>query len=106
MILQNVSVAVRLRPLSGKEQLDGCSECIQVLQDNRILAPPDKIFAFDHTFPKIATQHDIFETSVKSILDNFLNGFNATIFAYGQVLALILIDRLAQARHIPWERDK
>ena len=89
MILQNVSVAVRLRPLSGKEQLEGCSECIQVLQGNRVLAPPDKIFSYDHTFPTMTTQHDVFDTCVQNILDNFLKGFNATIFAYGQVLILI-----------------
>jgi hypothetical protein len=85
MILQNVTVAVRLRPLSGKERLDGCSECIQVLQENRILIPPDKIFAFDHSFPIITSQREIFESSIQSILDNFLKGFNATILAYGQV---------------------
>lgn len=105
MILQNVTVAVRLRPLSGKERLDGCSECIQVLQENRVLAPPDKIFAFDHSFPTFTTQHEIFEKSIRNILDNFLSGFNATILAYGQV-PFIIMSRLVPVKRTQWGLGK
>lgn len=85
---QNVSVAVRLRPLSGKERLAGCSECIHTVENNRICAAPDKFFVFDHTFSSGTSQKAVFEETVIPVLENFLQGYNATILAYGQVLLL------------------
>ena len=82
---QNVSVAVRLRPLSGKERLAGCSECITVQDGQQICVPPDKCFVFDKTFGIDTVQSTIFADTVRPVLENFLQGYNATVLAYGQV---------------------
>lgn len=91
---QNVSVAVRLRPLSGKEKLDGCSNCLQMTNEKSLFCPPDKIFTFDKIFDATATQSQVFNESVVQILETFLQGYNATVLAYGQVILFIIKDWL------------
>lgn len=43
----------------------------------------DQTFAFDRVFDDNATQADVFEATTKSLLDSVLQGYNATVFAYG-----------------------
>ena len=48
-------------------------------------APGSKLhFRFNHVFGMQATQEEIFDTVAKEMIDTFLNGYNGTIFAYGQ----------------------
>ena len=45
----------------------------------------DKLsFQFDYTYGPSTTQETVFDTCAKPIVNDVLNGFNATIFAYGQ----------------------
>jgi len=41
-------------------------------------------FTFDHIFPLDATQSQVFDVLGTSIVENVLNGFHSTLFAYGQ----------------------
>ncbi|XP_064602782.1 uncharacterized protein LOC135468448 isoform X2 [Liolophura sinensis] len=41
-------------------------------------------FHFDHVFGEHANQEDVFNTVAIEIVDAFVNGYNGTIFAYGQ----------------------
>jgi len=43
----------------------------------------DKRFIFDRVFDRDATQQDVHEATSKPLLTNVLDGFNATVFAYG-----------------------
>lgn len=43
----------------------------------------DKRFMFDHVLGQDATQVDVYESTSKPLLDGLLDGYNATIFAYG-----------------------
>ncbi|XWW94922.1 hypothetical protein V2A60_002872 [Cordyceps javanica] len=43
----------------------------------------DQIFAFDRVFDENTTQSDVYEGTTKSLLDSVLDGYNATVFAYG-----------------------
>ena len=43
----------------------------------------DKRFIFDRVFDRDATQQDVYEGTSKPLLTNVLDGFNATVFAYG-----------------------
>lgn len=43
----------------------------------------DQVFAFDRVFDENATQADIYEGTTKNLLDSVLDGYNATVFAYG-----------------------
>lgn len=43
----------------------------------------DQRYTFDRVFDEHARQIDVFENTTKPLLDGLLNGFNATVFAYG-----------------------
>lgn len=42
-----------------------------------------KSFQFDKVYEESSKNQEIYETSVKPMLDSIFQGFNATIFAYG-----------------------
>ncbi|KAI8052140.1 P-loop containing nucleoside triphosphate hydrolase protein [Syncephalis plumigaleata] len=87
----SVRVAVRIRPFNSAErQLRAPSrtpqEPIQISQDNPIVTvlPDKKRFTFDYVFGTESTQQDVFDACVPSLLNKFIQGYNATILAYGQ----------------------
>ncbi|KAK0611763.1 P-loop containing nucleoside triphosphate hydrolase protein [Immersiella caudata] len=43
----------------------------------------DQIFGFDRIFDDNASQIDVYEGTTKNLLDSVLDGYNATVFAYG-----------------------
>ena len=43
----------------------------------------DQTFGFDRIFDENATQNDIYESTTRSLLSSVLDGYNATVFAYG-----------------------
>ncbi|QRW02067.1 kinesin motor domain protein [Ceratobasidium sp. AG-Ba] len=43
----------------------------------------DQLYIFDRVFDQDAQQIDVFEGTTKKLLDGLLDGFNATVFAYG-----------------------
>ncbi|KAF7989869.1 hypothetical protein HCN44_008543 [Aphidius gifuensis] len=91
--LENVRVVVRVRPLNGKE-LDGhCKKIVKVDKINGEIivenpnaahGEPPKVFSFDAAFDIDSTQIDIYSETARPIVDKVLQGYNGTIFAYGQ----------------------
>lgn len=43
----------------------------------------DMRYAFDRVFDENATQEEVYMSTTKSLLDSILDGYNATVFAYG-----------------------
>ena len=43
------------------------------------------MFTFDTVFGPDTTQMDVYNRVARAIVDNVLQGYNGTIFAYGQV---------------------
>ncbi|PQE22575.1 kinesin family protein [Rutstroemia sp. NJR-2017a BVV2] len=43
----------------------------------------DQTFAFDRVFDENTTQGDVYESTTRGLLDSVLDGYNATVFAYG-----------------------
>ena len=43
----------------------------------------EKQFAFDYVFDRHISHEAVFDKSVKFAIDGVLDGFNATVFAYG-----------------------
>ncbi|PSR77148.1 kinesin [Coniella lustricola] len=43
----------------------------------------DQVFAFDRIFDENANQTEVYEATTKNLLDSVLDGYNATVFAYG-----------------------
>ncbi|CAH8555979.1 unnamed protein product [Heterobilharzia americana] len=88
----NVKVAVRCRPMSEKEvsmnyrtvttisELDGCV----TLKRSDSGDDPPKCFIFDFVFGCNSKQTDIYNRVARPIVEKVLEGYNGTIFAYGQ----------------------
>lgn len=49
----------------------------------------DKRFMFDRVFGHEARQQDVYEATAQPLLGGLLDGFNATVFAYGVSSAII-----------------
>jgi len=85
----NVKVIVRCRPLNSKEKSGGYKEAVQCDEINgRVLIErpndPPKTFTFDHVFGKDSRQVDVYNLTSRPIVDFVCEGYNGTIFAYGQ----------------------
>lgn len=44
------------------------------------------MFTFDHVYDITCNQRKVYETTAKAVVDSSLQGYNATIFAYGQTV--------------------
>ncbi|WCJ28250.1 ATP binding microtubule motor family protein [Euphorbia peplus] len=88
----NVQVLLRCRPLSDEEQkinvprVISCNEHkreVNVLQSiaNKQV---DKLFTFDKVFGPKSQQRSIYDQAIAPIVNEVLDGFNCTVFAYGQ----------------------
>ncbi|XP_017121295.1 kinesin-like protein KIF21A isoform X1 [Drosophila elegans] len=80
-----VRVAVRIRPLNSREQIDMCRVCTTVtFGEPQIFLGSDKAFTFDYVFDTNSNQCDIYSQCVDRLVDSTLHGYNATVLAYGQ----------------------
>ncbi|KAK9294941.1 hypothetical protein QLX08_010621 [Tetragonisca angustula] len=85
----SIKVVIKVRPLIKREKDD--NSAIQwTVQDNSIVSTNEEVkkrgdgrFYFDHIFGVSASNLDVFEI-VKPIVNAAVNGFNGTVFAYGQ----------------------
>ena len=88
---ESVKVVMRCRPLTPKEMEDQRECIVNVDMDIgsiQVYNPQNikelKSFTFDHTYDWRATQQLIFEQTALPILESIMEGYNGTIFAYGQ----------------------
>ena len=51
----------------------------------------DRRFIFDRVFRHDTRQEDVYDGTVKPLLENLLNGYNATVFAYGVSTAILCL---------------
>ena len=88
----NVQVAVRCRPVNADERKSGQPSivtCDSESKSIKIAYGPSgkkqiKNFTFDKVFGMYSRQEEVFDSMVRPIVDECLEGFNCTIFAYGQ----------------------
>ncbi|KAI3630768.1 hypothetical protein MIR68_012203 [Amoeboaphelidium protococcarum] len=82
----SVKVAVRVRPLSGKEQAAKCNDCVTVMGGSppQIILDSTRAYSYDYCFSTTSTQPQIYDNAVVPLLSKFYEGYNATILAYGQ----------------------
>lgn len=95
---KNMSVAVRIRPLSTKEINAGITSCCQSIGGGIVtikksgdsqahlksqVAESVNDFAFDNVFTPESSQVEVYDTVIKPIMERFLVGENGTVFAYG-----------------------
>ena len=85
-----VRVIIRCRPMSSREIEDGHEEVVQMDKERgevRVQRSNDdfpKVFTFDQVYDVKSRQIDIFDETAYPIIDKILEGYNGTIFAYGQ----------------------
>ncbi|KAK3100624.1 hypothetical protein FSP39_022761 [Pinctada imbricata] len=89
----NVRVCVRCRPLNDTEKKQGCTQCVDVdeVRGTITVKSPNaghgevpKTFTFDNVFGMASKQVDVYNQVARPIVDFVLEGYNGTIFAYGQ----------------------
>lgn len=86
--MENIKVAVRIRPLLKREIEEG-EENSWVVHDKSTLSLKSQIrlqsasFSFDHCFEKSTKNQVVYEEVVKPISLSCLSGINGTVFMYG-----------------------
>jgi Pyruvate/2-oxoacid:ferredoxin oxidoreductase delta subunit len=68
-------VALRVRPLTEKEHLSNCTECISFIPNEpQILIGKDHSFTYDYIFDTRSPQQSIYEKSVVPLTEKFVEG--------------------------------
>ena len=80
-----VRVGVRIRPLTSKESSKGGQAIVTGNAfDHTVSLSTKRKFTYDSIFHSNVTQTELYEDLSPPLLDAFLNGYNATVLAYGQ----------------------
>ncbi|ORX38792.1 P-loop containing nucleoside triphosphate hydrolase protein [Piromyces finnis] len=82
-----MQVAIRIKPLDENKKA-----CLQyITESNQIVINKEhnsgsskRTFSFDYIFGPSTTQETIYNKLCPSLINNFLDGINITVFAYGQ----------------------
>ncbi|KAJ8319029.1 hypothetical protein KUTeg_004120 [Tegillarca granosa] len=95
---QTLTVCLRIRPMSEDEENVGATKIAHAIEKNvlvlrdpmddhedilRVNRTREKKFVFDHTFDGDTGQEEVYVKSAKFLTENVINGYNATVFAYG-----------------------
>uniref|UniRef100_A0A672MXH1 Kinesin-like protein n=1 Tax=Sinocyclocheilus grahami TaxID=75366 RepID=A0A672MXH1_SINGR len=91
-VSDNVKVVVRCRPLNEKEKMMAHKQAVAVdeirgtitVNKLEMTSEPPKTFTFDTVFGPDSKQLDVYNLTARPIIDSVLEGYNGTIFAYGQ----------------------
>lgn len=94
---ENVRVVARSRPFNDKEIGMGSCCCVEINQRTHeiVLTDPrepenQKVFKFDGVYDEDSKQNEIYEETVFPLVESASDGYNCTVFAYGQVALSIL----------------
>ena len=92
----SITVAIRVRPLNQNELDLSPLEAVKVINNSSLIVTSDtsinskktnqikeQQFFFDYVFDKNSSQQMIYEYTTKNLLSGVIEGFNATVFAYG-----------------------
>ena len=110
--MENIHVAIRLRPLNEKERQRKEEIIWSIHSPNQIAIQPkllpeltsnlqqqkqaqqpvhtqaqqqkQNIYSYDYSFSQLESNQQVYEKSVKKIVMSSLNGINGSIFMYGQ----------------------
>ncbi|CAH0596519.1 unnamed protein product [Chrysodeixis includens] len=87
---QNIQVFIRLRPLNQREKDIKSLGVIEVVNNREVVVRQSqqtshtKKFTFDRAFAPSASQLTVYQEVVSPLIEEVLNGYNCTVFAYGQ----------------------
>uniref|UniRef100_A0A8C0XP86 Kinesin motor domain-containing protein n=1 Tax=Castor canadensis TaxID=51338 RepID=A0A8C0XP86_CASCN len=74
-----------IRPQLAKEKIEGCHICTSVTPgEPQVFLGKDKAFTFDFVFDIDSQQEQIYTQCIEKLIEGCFEGYNATVFAYGQ----------------------
>ncbi|KAF2169162.1 hypothetical protein M409DRAFT_52444 [Zasmidium cellare ATCC 36951] len=82
-----IKVVARFRPQNKIEVAAGSEQIVEFKGEDSCTINSREgsgAFTFDRVFPTNTAQHDVFDYSIRSTVDDVLAGYNGTVFAYGQ----------------------
>ena len=92
----SITVAIRVRPLNKNELEVTPVEGIKIVSSNSLIvaSDPNSVnkktnlikehqFFFDYVFSQTATQEEVYKNTTQNLLPGIIEGYNATVFAYG-----------------------
>ncbi|KAJ8736067.1 hypothetical protein PYW08_006723 [Mythimna loreyi] len=83
----SVRVAVRIRPQTPGEVVEGCGICARAggaAGEGGVALGSERAFTFDYAFEPSSCQQIVYDTCVRKLVEAALDGYNATVLAYGQ----------------------
>ncbi|KAK8746478.1 hypothetical protein OTU49_017035, partial [Cherax quadricarinatus] len=84
----SIRVICRIRPLNKSEEAAGskfvCTFPSSRGQEDQMVSVGGKVYLFDRVIKPNSTQEKVYDIVAKDIVKDVLNGYNGTIFAYGQ----------------------
>ncbi|XP_054633535.1 kinesin-like protein KIF3B [Dunckerocampus dactyliophorus] len=88
---ESIKVVVRCRPMNEKERAATFASVVsvdvklgQIIVRNPRDSSTSKVFTFDSVYDWKSKQMELYDESFRPLVDSVLQGFNGTIFAYGQ----------------------
>src|SRR5574343_596733 len=87
---ESVKVVVRMRPLNTLEKSKNCQIIIQMDRElntcsiMNLKTSIPKSFTFDSVFDTSISQQELYEETAFALVESVIEGYNGTIFAYGQ----------------------
>ncbi|MCJ1356993.1 MAG: Kinesin heavy chain [Icmadophila ericetorum] len=87
VIIEKSDFVARFRPPNKAEIASGGETIVQFdTEDTCTINSKEATgaFTFDRVFDTQSRQSDVFDFSIRSTVDDILNGYNGTVFAYGQ----------------------
>ncbi|CAD6592369.1 MAG: Kinesin heavy chain [Alectoria sarmentosa] len=82
-----IKVVARFRPPNKAELASGGDQIVDFETEDTCSINSNEAagaFTFDRVFDTNSRQIDVFDFSIRSTVDDILNGYNGTVFAYGQ----------------------
>lgn len=87
-----LKVCVRLRPMNEAEKEHGTLPVIKASTQNKTVTviknqasrQVRSSFTVDNVFTAFSTQEEVFDETLKPIIRDVMNGYESTVFAYGQ----------------------
>ncbi|KAF2659859.1 kinesin-domain-containing protein [Lophiostoma macrostomum CBS 122681] len=83
----SIKVVARFRPQNKIEIASGGEPIVEFKTEDTCSIQSDEAsggFTFDRVFDMSSRQADVFDFSIRNTVDDILNGYNGTVFAYGQ----------------------
>lgn len=82
----NIKVYLRVRPLNAKETAVNTQSLLTTSANTVFLTrnKEERHFTYDHVFDEQTTQEQIFKELGGGLVEQFMEGYNCSVFAYGQ----------------------